>query len=376
MLNQFPPPRDYMALSLRDLLDARDEYHVHLSHLSNVVGTAVGKYLIHKDDWDATHPPSKCKPAGFPSPRTPRTLFNTVITDWSWPCVLVFVDDWLDRARFRQSPDQMVPRAIFLADGRVVPTCVVFVQPREPVPPSAGNLSFPRSYIGGGYLTISEVQGRQHFASIGCLVTDGDLTYALTNRHVTGAAGRSIYTLLRGRKTQIGISDANQVGSRRFSEIYPEWAGSNIQLNMDAGLIRVDDLEHWTTQTFGMGSLDEVLDLNTDSLTLGFVDEEVQAFGAASGPLKGKVAALFYRYKSIGGTDYITDFLIRPNLPMDPVPLTATPGPCGSGDSGHAMATETAATVCARSRSSGAVRSSWTKRAQNSVPARLPSLHL
>src|SRR5688572_25846137 len=31
----FPPPRDYSSLSIRDLLDARDAYHVHLSSLQN-----------------------------------------------------------------------------------------------------------------------------------------------------------------------------------------------------------------------------------------------------------------------------------------------------------------------------------------------------
>ena len=44
MLKPFPPPRDYASLSVRDLLDARDAYHLHLSHLSNVVATAVGRY--------------------------------------------------------------------------------------------------------------------------------------------------------------------------------------------------------------------------------------------------------------------------------------------------------------------------------------------
>ena len=62
MLKQFPPPRDYMALTLRDLLEARDVYHVHLAHLSNVVGTAVGRYLIRQEDWYAEHTPSEPKP--------------------------------------------------------------------------------------------------------------------------------------------------------------------------------------------------------------------------------------------------------------------------------------------------------------------------
>ena len=313
MLKQFPPPRDYMALSLKDVLDARDAYHVHLSHLSNVVGTAVGRYLIRDDDWYATHTPSEPKPKKFPDPKGPRTLFNTLIKDWSWPCVLVFVNDWLKLKDFHASPDQMVPRAIFLPDGRVVPTCVVFVREGVAEPIAPGKLSFPKSYVGGGYVTLADVQGREHFGSIGCLVTDGDLTYAMTNRHVTGAPGREIFTLLRGRKARIGVSDASQAGCKPFVDMYPGWLGHNVHLNLDAGLVRLDDLAHWTTQVLSMGPMDDILDLNTDSLTLSLIDEKVRAFGGASGELKGRIAALFYRYKSLGGRDYITDFLIRPD---------------------------------------------------------------
>lgn len=40
----------YAALSLKDLLDARDTYHVHLMEHPNVVATAVGRYRIRKED--------------------------------------------------------------------------------------------------------------------------------------------------------------------------------------------------------------------------------------------------------------------------------------------------------------------------------------
>ena len=39
---------DFNHLSLKDLLEARDLYHVHLLHKKNVVATAVGKYRIRK----------------------------------------------------------------------------------------------------------------------------------------------------------------------------------------------------------------------------------------------------------------------------------------------------------------------------------------
>jgi hypothetical protein len=126
MLQSFPPERNYMLLTLKDLIDARDHYHVHLSHLKNVVGTAVGRYLIHEKDWYATHPPNTERK--MEKPTGAKTLFNTVIRDWSWPCVLVFVDKWEPRSAFKKDPDLMVPRALYLPDGRVVPSCTVQVE--------------------------------------------------------------------------------------------------------------------------------------------------------------------------------------------------------------------------------------------------------
>ena len=309
-MNQFPPERNYTLLTLKDLLDARDHYHVHLSHLSNVVGTAVGRYLIHEKDWYASHRPSTVRKTSKPT--GPKTLFNTVIRDWSWPCVLVLVRKWEQLSAFAKDPDQMVPRALYLPDGRVVPTCTVLVEDEGTPSLPDYQISFPNSYLGGGYATIADVQGRQHLGSIGCLVSDGDLIYALTNRHVTGAAGREMYTVFSGKSRRIGVSHSNQIVTRPFADMYKGWSGTNVQLHMDAGLVQIDDIADWTTQVAGMGALGDWLDLTTDSLTLDLVNEDVRAFGAASGELQGTIAALFYRYSTAAGTDYVTDFLIRP----------------------------------------------------------------
>src|SRR5262249_12710596 len=67
------------------------------------------------------------------------------------------------------------------------------------------------------------------------------------------------------------------------------------------------------------------LDLNVDNITVDLIDCPVRAFGGASGPLSGTIAALFYRYKSIGGTDYISDLLIAPDKAM-----TTRPGDSGT----------------------------------------------
>ncbi len=322
--SEFPPPRDYMLLTLRDLLEARHHYHVHLAHLPNVVGTAVGRYLIQEKDWYATHPPN-VKPRR-PKPRSPRTLFNSLVKPWSWPCVLVFVNEWQQRSEFLKRPDQMVPRALFLPDGRVIPTCTVLV--KEELDPSRPDyhLSFANGLLGGGYLTYADVQGQEHTGSIGCLVTDGDLTYALTNRHVSGAAGRDLFTTVSGKPRRIGVSDDKQIGTKSFTAMYLGWPGENVQLHIDAGLIRVDDLNDWTTQVAGMGPLAEWLDLTTDTLTLDMIDRDVRAFGAASGELHGRISALFYRYSTAGGTDYVTDFLIRPRSLDEPGTLHGDSG--------------------------------------------------
>ena len=37
---------DFSSLSLKDLIEARDLYHFHLIGKANVVGTAIGLYLV------------------------------------------------------------------------------------------------------------------------------------------------------------------------------------------------------------------------------------------------------------------------------------------------------------------------------------------
>src|SRR5690242_3530105 len=118
----FPPRRDYASLALKDLLDAREAYHVYLSQLDNVIATAVGRYCIHQDDWYAQNPPDRPRPKNFPRVTAPRTLANSVIRPWSWPAVLVFVREW---QRTEVLGNNVVPSTLYLPDGRVVPTCVI-----------------------------------------------------------------------------------------------------------------------------------------------------------------------------------------------------------------------------------------------------------
>ena len=112
---------DFSSLSIRDLLDAREAYHVHLAHLDEVYATAIGRYLIRTDDKNAKDPDHHTDRKEL----DPRTLANTVVKSWSWPCVLVFVRSWLSPKEMRAKPElasQMVPPLLYLPDGRVVPT--------------------------------------------------------------------------------------------------------------------------------------------------------------------------------------------------------------------------------------------------------------
>lgn len=324
MTNRGLYPRSFESLSLRDALEARNTYHVHLTSMANVVATAIGRFRFRRDELRDTplesihvHGPERSSKR-----KAPRTLMNSYAPRWAPPCVLVFVKDWLSPDEFRSKPDQIVPHYLYLPDGRVVPTCVVQVevQPRAPAPTVTP--SFPSRLVGGGYVTLTESQGQEHLGSIGCLVSDGSSVYALTNRHVVGAPGTELYTLVNGQRMRLGVADERRIGKLRFEELYDGWPGTRAFVNVDAGLIRIDDLRQWTTQVYGLGEIGELADLHPASLTLDIIGQKVCAFGAASQRLEGEIVALFYRYRSLGGYDYVSDLLIggREGQPMQTLP--------------------------------------------------------
>src|ERR1700743_3359103 len=102
---------NFASLSVRDLLEARDTYHYHLMSKANVVGTAIGLYLIrHDESW-----PTRKGEAKSPSNKKtyPRTLSNSEVRDYSWPCILAFVSSWQSEEEFgpngRYQSAQIVP---------------------------------------------------------------------------------------------------------------------------------------------------------------------------------------------------------------------------------------------------------------------------
>jgi hypothetical protein len=321
------------SLSLIDLLEARDAFHVHLYNKENVIATAIGKFRIRKKDPDSNNPAIIRDNSDSP----PRTLETSIVRSWSWPCILVFVDKWLSRMEMKEKPEHVVPGFVYMPDGRAVPLCVIFAPKKKNVHTKLDDLVFTPHLMGGGYPVISDVQGQERIGTIGCLVTDGHSVYALTNKHVTGEVnlscndnqGNEIYTLINGQSCKIGYGYPKQLGKELFVDIYKGWPGKNVYSNIDAGLVKLENVTDFTAQIFGIGEMDEIIDLNPYNISVDLIGCPVRAFGGASGHMRGEIQALFYRYKSIGGFDYISDLVIGKMI-KDDVDFVTQPGDSGT----------------------------------------------
>lgn len=331
---------DYLAnnaqfnmLSLPDLLKARDQFHPHLMHKANVVGTAVGRYLIRETDPYPTERNPEQKKSKRLERKGPRTLENSEVRSYSWPCIIVFVSNWVEEHEFGSSsafsPSDYVPKTIYLEDGQRVPVCVVLAPPIETAPPSPGpaDFKFPDSGLAGGYPVIARVQGASHVGSIGCLLTDGHKVYALTNRHVAGEPGEQLTTMVEGKEVLVGQSSTKQLGRLPFEKLYQSWPGKQVYVNIDVGLIELEDQTQWSPSIYGVGWLGPLADLSVYNLSLNLIGCPVRASGCASGRLYGRIAALFYRYKAVGGFEYVADFLIGSR---NALPMRTRPGDSGT----------------------------------------------
>jgi len=307
---------DFSTLSLKDLVEARDLYHFHLMSKANVVGTAVGLYLIRNDEaWpqargEGLEPRRKLSYA--------RTFENSQVRDYSWPCILVLVREWIDEEQFgrdgKPAPWCAVPKRLYLPDGRAVPVCIVLA---PPVPQSETAfqqpVARPQATFGGGLALQVEVQHEERFATVGCLMSDGHTTFALTARHACGEPGTLVSARLRGGLAPIGVSSDKQITRKLFSDVYPALPLRQTWLGLDVGLVRLDDIRDWTPNVFGLPKIKPLFDVYEQNLSLRrLIDRPVVGMGAASGLLQGTIKAMFYRYRSVGGFDYVADFLIAP----------------------------------------------------------------
>lgn len=316
MTNHSDQEFDFSSLSLKDLIEARDLYHFHLMSKANVVGTAVGLYLIRdKEEWpkergEGAHPKHK--------QTYPRTFGNSQVRDYSWPCIIVLVREWVDESEFgkkgQPAPWLIVPKRLYLPDQRVVPVCTVLAPPiAQDEAPSLEAVMRPQATFGGGLALHVEIQKEHRFATAGCLMSDGHETYALTARHVCGESGTPVSARMRGGLNPIGTSSKKQITREKFSDVYPAFSLRQTWLGLDVGLVRLDDVGQWTPNVYGLPKIKPIFDFYEQNIPLhGLIDRPVVAMGAASGLLKGTIKALFYRYKSVGGFDYVSDFLIAP----------------------------------------------------------------
>ena len=124
--------------------------------------------------------------------------------------------------------------------------------------------------------------------------------------------GQEVYSILRGQKLRVGRASDKQLTRKPFSEVYPDFPGRRTFLNLDIGLVEVDDVNDWTSQVYGLGEIGQLADLSEQNITPRLIGADLVAHGAASGDIRGRIKALFYRYKSVGGYDYVSDFLIAP----------------------------------------------------------------
>lgn len=331
--------RSFQSLSTRDLLEARDQFHVHLVHKDNVIATAIGRYLIRDNDADSSDHHKTLEAARNRGALEERTLTNSSTRPWSWPCVLVFVSQWQKLDELRNHPEEVVPPFLYMEDGRIIPVCVVLATTSDLPARSVDSSKLLADKLEGGAPIFVEAQGQQRMGSVGCLVSDGTDYYALTNRHVAGEGGREVKAIFGGLPRVVGTTQPTaMLEELTFSDVYPTLAGRETVVHLDAGLIRLLNVSDWSA-TVGGKTVGQIADFSGDTASLDWIGCKLVAHGAASGELCGEVRALFYRYKSVGGREYVSEFLIGSRTGNDKVapgngpekrPLMTVPGDSGT----------------------------------------------
>ena len=302
--------RSFHSLGVRDLLDARDQFHLHLVHKKNVFATAVGFYLIRNDDPDAADHAKTAIAAKKRGTYGERTLENSTVRAWSWPCVLAFVSHWQDMSDLRKHPESVVPPFLYLEDGRIVPVCVVKANQSTLPARTVNSSKLMATSLEGGSPIFVEAQGQRRMGSVGCIVSDGIDYFGLTNRHVAGNSGRDVKAVFNGIPSIVGVTETSlQLGERPFTEVYENLSGRNTVVHLDAGLVKITDVCKWRATVNGK-IIQDMVEFSADTASLDWIGFHVVAHGAVSGDIEGEIRALFYRYKSVGGREYVSEFLM------------------------------------------------------------------
>ena len=168
---------DFHSLTIEDLLNARDQFHVHLAHKPNVFSTAIGLYLIRDEDPESRHEGVSSMATARRQHAPERTLQNSSVQDKSWPCILVFVNKWATIEEMHTRPEEVVPLFVYLSDGRMVPICVVLATSADLPPRSIPPTRLMDSMLGIGSPIFVDAQGMRRMGTAACLVSDGSDFY-------------------------------------------------------------------------------------------------------------------------------------------------------------------------------------------------------
>ena len=244
-------------------------------------------------------------------------MFNSEVRPYSWPCVYVFVSSWeYEKELAEDNPSDVVPKSFFLlSDGRVVPVCVIEArkQPLSKDLADQDRSAHAAQPARASSLILNEDgQGMTRVATAGCIVRDSERYYVLTNRHAVGAHGTEISALQTHRQPRIGIAAEKGLNRVDFGKVYPNFPSTNQRLLMDVGLVELDEVFQWKTEVPGIAPIGPVLDLYDNSISLQLIKMKVAGQSGVSGLIRGEIHGLFYRYKAMGGSEYIADFLIGP----------------------------------------------------------------
>lgn len=240
----------------------------------------------------------------------------------------MFVKQWQTLEDLIKHPEDVVPPFVYMPDGRIVPMCVVLAEsahlPARALDPS----HLAANSLGVGSPVYVDAQGMRRMGTIACMVSDGSDFYVLTNTHLAGEVGRPVRALLRGVPVVVGSTlGTRDLTERTFSDVYPSLPGRDVVVNIDAAIVRLEDANIWDADALTQ-SIGDVADFSASTASLSWIGQPVAGHGAASGEICGEIKALFYRYKSIGGRDYVADFVIGARSD-DTGPLVTQPGDSG-----------------------------------------------
>ncbi len=73
------------------------------------------------------------------------------------------------------------------------------------------------------------------------------------------------------------------------------------------GLIEIDNLDQWTAEIRNIGQMGKMVDLSVYNISLALIGLACSRHRRRNGEMAGEIAALFYRYKTNGGFEYVAD---------------------------------------------------------------------